>query len=122
MKGIRFLNNPHSLNSDTAFVAHLSDINSENELLKQLNKQLKFPEYFGFNWNALYDCLRDFHWIEEHKIILVHDNDLSLSDPDFSIYLQILFDSVEDWKEGEEHTLEVVFPESMRDLIQQYYP
>lgn len=122
MKGIKFLNDPHSFNSDTAFVAHLSDINSEDELLKQLSKQLQFPKYFGFNWNALYDCLRDLHWIEEHKIILVHDNYLRIDENALLIYLQILFDSVKDWKEGEEHSLEVIFPESIRDIIQQYYP
>ena len=120
MKDFKFINSPQSFGSDTAFVVHLSGINSKDELFKQLSVKLEMPNYFGYNWDALSDCLRDFHWIEQQKIILVHDDYPQLNEHELSTYLQVLFEAVQDWKEGEEHSLEVVFPESVRSLVEQH--
>jgi RNAse (barnase) inhibitor barstar len=72
MKNIKFIKTPSLYNPHGCIVAHISNINSKEELLKELNIKLKFP-YFGFNWDALYDLLRDFHWIDQKGIILVHE-------------------------------------------------
>jgi RNAse (barnase) inhibitor barstar len=117
MKDFKFINTPQSFGSDTAFVVHLSGISSKDELFKQLSVKLEMPDYFGHNWDALSDCLRDFHWIEQQKIILVHDDYPQLNEHELSTYLQVLFEAIQDWKEGEEHSLEVVFPESVRSLV-----
>lgn len=123
MKSIKFLNSPHSYNPDYAFVAHLSSVRSKEELLKQLNDELKFPDYFGFNWDALLDVLCDFHWIEQRWVVLVHDELPILDNNELRIYFEILFNAIkawQDWKEGGEHSFEIVFPESAKDLIKQY--
>lgn len=117
---IRFSENPWSYNSNAVLIAHLFNINGKRELLIQLSEKLKFPDYFGFNWDALDECLRDFHWIKEGKIVLVHDDLPTLSEREWRIYLDVLISSVQDWKEGEEHSFEVVFPESARDQVLQY--
>ena len=125
MKNLKLLHNPQSYNPDNDFVVHLSDINNETELFEQFNKKLFFPDYFGFNWNALFDMLCDFNWIKQQRIVLVHDNMPILDEKELNIYLEILLDAVklwEDWKEGEEHCLEVVFPEKARCLIQLNIP
>ena len=111
VKSLKFLNNPLSYNPEYAFVAHLSGVTGKEELFKQLRNKLNLPDYFGFNWDALFDCLRDFHWIEQQKIALVHDDLPKLIENELKIYLEILIDSINDWKEGEKHNLEVVFPE-----------
>lgn len=117
MKNLQFLNYPESYGPDEAFVAHLSSVGSEEELFKQLSEKLKFPSYFGFNWNAVYDCLTDLDWIEQKRIVIVHDDVPSLSDKEFSTYLRVLDDAVDDWKEGDDHSLQVFFPESSRTLM-----
>lgn len=33
-----------------SFIVHISDIKDKNELIKELSEQLKFPDYFGYNW------------------------------------------------------------------------
>jgi RNAse (barnase) inhibitor barstar len=119
MEDIKFLNNPQSYNPENAFVVHLSGINSEDEFFEQLSKKLLFPDYFGFNWNAIWDMLCDFHWIEQQKIVLIHDDLPILDKRKLHTYLEILVDAIkawQDWKEGEEHSLDVVFPESGKDL------
>lgn len=37
----------------------LTAFDNKKELLATVAGQLKFPSYFGNNWDALYDCLRD---------------------------------------------------------------
>ncbi len=34
----------------------------KNELLATIAETLAFPDYFGKNWDALYDCLTDLSW------------------------------------------------------------
>lgn len=34
-------------------------VTTETELFSRMSKALAFPSYFGMNWNALSDCLRD---------------------------------------------------------------
>ncbi len=49
-------------NIKNAFCVRLNPlICKENMLFEDFFYSLWFPGYFGFNWNALYDCLRDFH-------------------------------------------------------------
>ncbi|MGE0562549.1 MAG: barstar family protein [Flavobacteriales bacterium] len=122
MEGINFLNNPVPYNSSDIFVVHISGINNKNELLKQLNNKLLFPDYFGFNWDSLLDVLCDFHWIKQREILIIHDDLPSLDKTNFKTYLEILFEAINTWKNwenGQIHYLEVVFPEQNKKLIQQ---
>ncbi|EOX3826749.1 Barstar (barnase inhibitor) [Enterobacter cloacae] len=106
---------------DTAevFVVRIdSTIEITEELLKSLYYLLWFPGYFGFNWDALYDCLRDLGWLPCRKIVLLHDSLPQIPKIDLQIYLEILRDSVLDWVNDEEHELEVVFLASERSLVE----
>ena len=42
-------------------VVHLdgTKITSKESFLKEIAEALEFPDYFGHNWDALEDCLRD---------------------------------------------------------------
>lgn len=120
MKRLKFLANPQTYSSDTEFVAHLSEVAGEEELLSKLSKVLNFPDYFGSNWNAVYDCLRDFHWIEKKGIVLIHNELPAVDELTLETYIQVLVAAIQDWQEDEEHYLEVIFPEESRMLVQKY--
>lgn len=45
-----------------AFTLNLDGVASKAELLRRAAAALQFPEYFGANWDAFYDCLTDFGW------------------------------------------------------------
>ncbi|KWA11575.1 hypothetical protein WT37_21165 [Burkholderia territorii] len=79
---------------------------------------LTLPGYFGFNWNALFDCLRDFHWISERTVVIVHDELPELEPSEMKTYFEVLRDAVTDWKVGEAHSLQVVFDERDRARIE----
>ncbi|OIK07122.1 hypothetical protein BIV23_05065 [Streptomyces monashensis] len=83
----------------------------------QFHEALRLPDYFGWNWNALRDCLCDLHWITATRVLVVVDDaDAVLSEaPDErEILMRALDDAVTFWagKPGlpgqERRTFEVV--------------
>jgi hypothetical protein len=110
---------PNFYRRDDAFVAVLpSSIGTKSVLLEALATSLAFPVYFGSNWDALFDCFRDFSWIDEHDIVVVHTDLPTLPPTELRIYLRLLRDSVADWRPGEAHRLEVVFPILDREIVE----
>lgn len=87
-------------------------------LLKTLYEVLQLPGYFGFNWNALADCLRDFHWLRQQKIIIRHADVPPLPPAELSNYLDVLAEAAASWKPGESHSLQVIFPAGARKQLQ----
>jgi RNAse (barnase) inhibitor barstar len=107
---LRFVNNITDINTHDAFVALVSGINeSKEDLFNELKEKLSFPDYFGNNWDALYDCLCDLSWISKSKIILLHKDLPKLDAKSTVIYLNILIDAVSAWKTDNNKTFEVFF-------------
>jgi hypothetical protein len=103
-----------------SFIAVVSaGINDAMELLKELYERLNLPGYFGFNWDALSDCLRDFDWIKERNIVLIHEDIPALPVDDLKNYLEVLDVCVRSWKPNENHRLIVVFANAFRHRIEQ---
>jgi hypothetical protein len=87
-------------------------LESKTALLEFLNVALSFPPYFGFNWDALNDCLADVA-LGPEKFALVH-RDLPLeSDPgDQRVYLEILGHAA-----AASGCLDAVFPRACRARV-----
>lgn len=84
---------------DSTFVVLISNPNeSKEDLLNELKDKLLFPDYFGGNWDALYDCLCDLSWISKPSISLRHRHLPQLDDDNMKIYLNILIDTLCTWK------------------------
>jgi hypothetical protein len=105
-------------------------IQSKGELLETLASAGQFPDYFGRNWDALLDCLRDFNWIHEKLIVITHsDMPLRASPTDCRTYLEILREAANDWTRTAgrpsaadtptfpDHELRVLFPSSERSAV-----
>ncbi len=118
LQNFEFTNSELQSGDQEVYVGHLPpDITSVDLLLEAIAERLQFPAYFGANWNALADCLTDFHWIQTKTIRIVHVDLPKIADEDLKIYLEILRDSVTDWGPGDDHALEVVFPADYADTI-----
>ena len=104
-------------NPDT-FVHQLpAGLTSKEELLRALCEGLRFPGYFGFNWDALSECLRDFHWMNERTIVLSHADNPRLPSVEYSTYLEVLAHAVGSWGGDDEHWFRVVFPAAEREAV-----
>ena len=98
-----------SIFPDDAFIAKINPVVSKLELLNELNAKLEFPPYFGFNWDALEENLRNFYWIHQKYIFIVH-KELYLPQTDYEIYLSIVKTCEQFWLNyPDEHILKFVF-------------
>ena len=65
-----------------------------SELFKEISSVFHFPEYFGNNFDALYDCLTDLEWLGvDHIYLLITHPALICSEEDDS-QARIAFDEL----------------------------
>lgn len=93
-------------------------LSTKTALLDELDHQLRFPDYFGGNWDALEECLRDFSWLPSGAVLVRH-HDLPLVGEveNLKTYLSILNDAVEKWSRSGERELIVVFPPEAQERV-----
>lgn len=73
----------------------------KKELLQSLDKACNFPDYFGFNWDALADCLADFHWKSAKGYVFIYEDPQKLNSLDLDTFLSIVQETGADWvREG----------------------
>ena len=82
---------------------------TRDALMEALQEALSFPSWFGRNWDAVWDCLCDLHWIPERRVVLWHEELPGLEGDEQRAYLEILLDAVSDWEGDPEHDLVVAF-------------
>ena len=100
------------------FIAKVpSGISDREALFSVLRDELKFPAYFGNNWDALSECLRDLSWIPHRRVVILHEDLPSLDEREIVIYLEMISECVLDWQPDESHQLVVVFPPEARAAI-----
>jgi hypothetical protein len=100
------------------FVAELpEEITTVDQLFQAYYELLEFPGYFGFNWNAMDECLCDLVWIKNRRVIIVHKALPSIEDSQVKIYLDVLAYCVREWKKDEAHEVIVAFPAGSERLV-----
>jgi RNAse (barnase) inhibitor barstar len=72
------------------------------ELLDAFKKAFKFPDYFGYNWDALNECINDLKWLEAASYVFVLKNPemMGMSAEDQEILIDILKKAMKYWGEG----------------------
>jgi RNAse (barnase) inhibitor barstar len=62
----------------SAIQVDLAGVQEKSELLARIASAMKFPDYFGMNWDALDECLRDLSWLNPRGVLLVLENSRDL--------------------------------------------
>ncbi len=58
----------------------LEGCTDEDDLFGRIAQALEFPDWFGRNWDALFDCLNDLSWLDAPGVLLVFENTGDLAD------------------------------------------
>lgn len=109
-----FVDDPAAFDAEGALVVRIpAAARGKEKLLGALARKLRFPGYFGRNWDALEECLRDLSWIGgSGRVVIVHEGlPFSPSSPAMATYRDILADAVAAHRPGgSPPILDVVFP------------
>ena len=78
----------------------LANVGSKSELLKSIGAAMGFPEYFGLNWDALEECLRDLNATNQGWRLVFEkaDNLLLLPKRELTTFLSVLSDTAAFWE------------------------
>ncbi|MCE5293942.1 MAG: barstar family protein [Chlamydiales bacterium] len=85
---------------------------TQKKLLFDLfSQKLKFPDYFGNNWDALFDCMTDLSFLDEKVICIIHDDIPFANDVhNQKIYVELMVDTANTWLNEQAHQINVYFP------------
>ncbi|RJS22003.1 hypothetical protein DRW03_15570 [Corallococcus sp. H22C18031201] len=89
----------------------------KEQLMRALAEALRMPDWFGMNWDALSDCLRDLSWLPPGRIVLVHEALPVLTSEELSSYVDLLAFAAGDWKPLGSYELAIVLPEWSRHRV-----
>lgn len=86
------------------------EIRDTQSFLQKVAEVMRFPDYFGYNWDALDECITDLDWCPAARYILIYDypEAFSKAEPEqWKIAYDILRSAVEYWQ-GTDTPLEVL--------------
>ena len=86
------------------------EIRDKQSFLQKMAEVMRFPDYFGYNWDALEECITDLDWCPAARYILIYDypETFSKAEPEqWKIAYDILRSAVEYWQ-GTDTLLEVL--------------
>jgi RNAse (barnase) inhibitor barstar len=93
-------------------------IRSKQKLLNVLADKLRFPRYFGHNWDALEECLRDLSWLPAGRPVAIVHEDLPFGErSDHRRTYVAILQSVAQSAKPEGRVLSIVWPAALRDEI-----
>jgi RNAse (barnase) inhibitor barstar len=94
------------------------NVTSKKVLFATFATSLNFPDYFGENWDAFEECLRDLSWLPNGLVVVKHNDVPLINDiQDVKIYLAILRKAVDRWSTSGGHQLSIVFPAQCLDQL-----
>lgn len=75
-------------------------LTDKEAMLGALSEALSFPDYFGFNWDAVEECLADLSWHEGDVVLLIDDaaTPERISPSSWGDMLDVLRDAARFWK------------------------
>ena len=113
--GFVFVESPDDSKDDQALIVRVPrGVRSKEKLLRILADKLRLPGYFGSNWDALEDALRDLTWLPPGRgVVIVHEDlPFGAGGENRAIYLAILQSVIEHWAANGQRAFRVVLPET----------
>jgi hypothetical protein len=93
----------------------------KDALLDRIAAAMRFPGWFGRNWDALEDCLADLSWSKGRGHVLLFENAKGLSAPDRKTLTEVLEAAAAHWR-GNNRSFFAVFIGDATGLPELYRP
>lgn len=89
----------------------LRKIKTMNHFLREMSEFFEFPQYFGGNFDAMDDCMRDLSWFEEQTIDIyfLHLEDLQQKEKMYQEIKEILTFYQDFWQKSDEKSVRIIF-------------
>jgi RNAse (barnase) inhibitor barstar len=74
----------------------------KSDLLTRIGAALEFPDWFGGNWDALYDCLDDLSWLKAtgHLLLIENVGALRAQAPEYFVtLLDVCEEAARSWQQ-----------------------
>lgn len=78
----------------------IGNVSTEKEFFAVVASAMKFPDYFGSNWDALDECLRDMDWLpSEGYLLILRDSSKGWSQCPYILgrFVSMWLEAAEDW-------------------------
>ena len=116
-----FVDDPVAFRDADALVVRIpAKARGKEKLLNILSEKLRFPRYFGHNWDALEECLGDLSWLgDAARVTIVHEGlPFSPSGEQLMTYVAVLHSAVAVRNAADAGPkLTVIFAEKHRDAL-----
>ena len=116
--GFLTVDSPREFRDPTALVVRVPPgIRSKQKLFAIFADKLRFPRYFGWNWDALEELLRDLSWLPSNKAVIIVHEDLPFGTggENREVYFDVLKEAVAFWEKTQRERLRVICPAEHRD-------
>lgn len=80
----------------------LGTARDREQMLDAIGKALRFPEWYGHNWDALADCLLDLGWLPAAGYVVILDRCDGIhgrAESEFVKLMQVFQEAAETWRE-----------------------
>jgi len=81
--------------------ADIGHAHDKEDFLVQLSKAMRFPEWFGGNWDALADCLKDLSWLQAKGWVVILERSKHFGGGhghEFKEAMQVMAEAAEYWR------------------------
>jgi len=76
------------------------NVRNKIEMFEVFSKKLKFPNYFGKNFDALYDMLTDLSWLKKNELSINVQNFNNLSNNDLKLLKSTISNANNYWSKN----------------------
>src|SRR5262249_1686721 len=108
-----FVESPADFRDPAAIVVRIPrGVRSKQKLFSLYATTFRFRKYFGWNWDAFEECLRDLSCMPPDKpVVVVHEElPFGTGGENRGIYLNVLRDALEFHASGKRRTLKIIMP------------
>jgi RNAse (barnase) inhibitor barstar len=85
----------------SAYRIDIGHAHDKEDFLEDVAKAMNFPDWFGGNWDALADCLKDLSWLEGRGYVVILEKSKHFCDAhrhEFDQAIDVLKDAAAFWR------------------------